>query len=104
MAGKPRKAQSGETVGLANRAEADSAVVKIASGGKARARMVFEFAIDLIGEDVDVVFCREIEDAAKDLGRHQQSSGIVRRVDIQGAGVGANQGFQSGQIVGPVVF
>ena len=70
VAGEPRKTESGKAVGLANRAEADTAIVQVAGGRKARPGMVFEFAIDLIGEDIDVVFCRQIEDAAKDLGRH----------------------------------
>ena len=35
---------------------------------------------------------------------HQQSGGIVRRVDVDGARVRANERFECGEIVGPAVF
>ncbi len=46
----------------------------------------------------------EFKDAAKDFGRHEEAGGIVGSIDVDRAGVGANERFKSGEIVSPSVF
>ena len=102
--GKPGETQAGKTVGLADRTEADGAIVKVAGRGKTRSGVVLEFAVDFIGKDVDAMLRGEIENATEDLRSHVQPGGIVGRVDVDRAGVRADEGLESGEIVGPTIF
>lgn len=102
--GEPGEAEAGQAIGFADGAETDGAVVEITGGGKTVSGVVFEFAIDLVGEDVEVVAGGEFENVAEDFGAHKEASGIVGRVDIESPGVGTDEQFESGEIVGPIVF
>src|SRR5215472_9482213 len=102
--GKPGKAQAGEAVGFTDRAEADGAVVQVASSGQAIGGIVFEFTIDFVRKNVNVVARGELQNFAKNFRTHEQAGGIVRRVDVEGTRVRADKRFESGKIVGPAVF
>ena len=102
-ASEPAEAKPGEAVSLADRAKAESALIKIASGGKAGGGIVFELAVDLVGEDINAMASGELQDAAENVRGHEQSCRVVRRVDVNGARVGANERFECGEIVGPGV-
>jgi len=77
-AGEPAEAKSGEAVGLADRGEAEGALIQIAGSGEARGRVVLEFAINLIGENVNTLAGGEFQDAVEDMRRHEEARGIVR--------------------------
>jgi len=103
-AGQPAEAQAGKAVGLADGGETQSAVIEVAGGGKTHGRIMLELAVNLVGENVNVVARSEIEDATENFRRHEEARGVVGRIDVDGAGVGANQRFERGEIVGPGVF
>ena len=102
-ASEPAEAQPGEAVSLADGAEAEGALIEIAGGGKPSGRIMFELAVDLVGEDVNAMASGEFKDAAENVGRHEQSGGIVRRVNVNGARVRTDEKFEGGEIVGPGV-
>ena len=102
-ASEPAEAQPGKAVGLADGAEAQGALIEIASGGKPSGGVVLEFAVDLVGEDINAMASGEFQDAAENAGRHEQSGGIMRRVDVNGARVRTDERFEDGEIVGPGV-
>lgn len=102
-AGQPAEAQAGKSVGFADGAEAERAVVEVASGRKTRGGIVLEFAVDLVGEHVEVMASGEIQNGAENLRWHEQSGRVVGRVDVDGAGVRADEGFERGEIVRPGV-
>src|SRR5208282_4940115 len=102
-AGEPAEAQPGEAIGLANGAEAEGALIEITGGGKARGGIVLELAIHLVGEDVNAVASGEFQDATENVRRHEQSGGIMGRVDVNGARVRTEERFQGREIVGPGV-
>ena len=102
-ASEPAEAKPGKAVGLADGAEAEGALIEIASGGKASGGIVLELAVDLVGEDVDAMASGELQDAAENVGRHEQAGRIVGRVDVNGARVGTDERFEGGEIVGPGV-
>ncbi len=104
VTGEPGKAEPGEAVGFADGAEADGAAVEVAGGGKAVGGIVFKFAIDLVGKNANVVASGKIENASEDFRAHEKAGRIMRGVDVDGAGVGADQRFESGKIMGPIVF
>ena len=62
---------------------------------------MLKLAVHLVGEDVNAMASGESQDAAENVGGHEQSSGVVGRVDIDGARVGADERFEGGEIVGP---
>ena len=102
-ASEPAEAKAGEAVGLADGAETQGALVEVASGGKAGGGIVLKLAVNLVGEDVDAMASGEFQDAAENVRRHEQSGGIVGRVDVHGTRVGADERFEGGEIVGPGV-
>ena len=102
-ASEPAEAEPGKAVGLADGAEAQGALIEIASGGKPSNGVVLEFAVDFVGEDVNTMAGGKFKDAAENVGRHEQSGGIMRRVDVNGARVWADERFEDGEIVGPGV-
>ena len=87
---EPSEAQAGEAVGFAHGAEANGALVKIAAGGKTGGGIVFELAVDFIYEKINALAGGKLDKALKNGKRHEQSGGIVRGVDINGAGIGLN--------------
>jgi len=103
VGGEPCEAQAGEAVGFADGAETQGAVVKIAGGGESRGRIVLEFAVNLVGENIDVMASGEIKNVTENTGRHEQARGVVRGIDVDGTGVGTNEGFENGEVVGPGV-
>jgi hypothetical protein len=103
-AGEPAKAESRKAVGFADRGETDGTVVEVAGGGEASGGIVFEFTVDFVGENVNTLVGGEIQDAAKDRKCHEQTSGIVRSIDIDGASVGADKAFKCGEVVSPSII
>ena len=102
-ASEPAEAEPGEAVGLADGAEAEGALIEITSGGKPGGGIVLELAVDLVGEDVNAMASGEIQDAAENVRRHEQSGRIMRRVDVNSARGRADKRFEGGEIVGPGV-
>jgi len=76
-AGEPAEAKSGEAISFADGAEAEGAFIDIARSGEAGGRVVLEFAINLVGEDIDAVASGKFQDAAENFRRHEQARGIV---------------------------
>jgi len=103
-ASEPSEPKTWQAVGLAHGAEADRAFIEVAGSWKTPGGIVFEFAIDFIGKNVDAGTRSELQDPLQDGQRHKQASWVVRRVDIDGAGVGADQRFKGCEIVRPIVF
>ena len=66
-ASQPAQAKPGEAVGLADGAEAEGALVEIASGGKAGGGIVLEFAVDLVGKNIDAMARGKFQDAAENV-------------------------------------
>ena len=46
----------------------------------------------------------QVENAPKGLRSHVEPGGVVGRIDIERAGVGANESFESGEIMSPIVL
>ncbi len=101
---QPGKPESRQTVGFANRAEANSSIIQVASRWQARGWIVLELPVDFVRKDVDVVLRSKLQNAAEDFRRHQQPGRIVGSIDIERAGVRANQGFECSDVVGPAAL
>ena len=65
---------------------------------------MLQLAVNLVGKYIDVVASCEIEDATENIQGHEQTGGIVRRVDVNRPGVGADERFERGEIVRPAGF
>lgn len=102
-AGKPAKTKAREAISLANGRKAEGTFVEIASGGKTSGGIVLEFAVDLVGENVDTLTGCEFQDTVENFRRHEQPGGIVWGINVDGAGARANERFEGGEIVGPSV-
>src|SRR6516165_7827085 len=98
---EPCEAESRQAVGFADGAETEGAVVAVASGRETRGRVVLEFAVNLVGENVDAAAGGEFEHGVEDGPWHQEAGRIVRRVDVYGSSAWADQGFEGIQIVSP---
>ena len=65
---------------------------------------MLHLAIDLVRKNVNVAASRKIEDATENIRRHEEAGRIMRGIDVDGAGVGTDERFEGGEIVGPGVF
>lgn len=65
---------------------------------------MLKFAVNLVGENVNVVAGCELENAAENLGPHEKAGGIVGGIDVDGTSVGPDKRLESGEIVGPAIL
>src|SRR5580704_5565352 len=80
--GQPCQAQAWQPVDFTDRAKAERAFVQIASRGQARVWVVLQLAVDLITKNINTTLCGKLYNTMKHVRSHKQSSGIVRRIDI----------------------
>src|SRR5579859_6212263 len=98
---EPREAESRQAVALAHRAKTQCSIVEIARRWQPRGGIVFEFPVDLVCKNVNVVPRSQFHHAAEGLQWHQQPGRIVRCVDVERPGVWANHRLKRGDVVGP---
>src|ERR1700756_5398651 len=65
--GEPAEPEAGEAISLTDGTKTDGTVVKLTGGWQSRGWVVLEFAIDLVGKNVNIVLRGKIEDTAKDV-------------------------------------
>src|ERR1700752_4597082 len=100
---EPSEAKTRKTIAFADGAETEGAVVEVRSRRQTRGGIVLQFSIDFIGENVDAVARGTFEDGIEDRPRHQETRGIVGRVDIDRASVRTDKGFESAEVMSPAV-
>ena len=102
--GDPADPQPRQAVTLGDAAERHGPLVHVARWRQPLGRIMLELPVHLVAEQNEPVIAGEPDDLLEHRPRHQRAGGVVRLVEVEHAGLGADQAREGVEIMSPAVL